>query len=155
MPIGNLTSQLFANVYLNELDHFIKEQLHVKHYLRYTDDFVVISDSESYLQGLIMPIQQFLVERLHLQLHPHKVTIRKFSQGIDFLGYVLLPHYRRVRTRTKQRIFKKLAYQQSRYRQGKISRETLDQSVQSYLGVLSHANSHKLSEKLKNAAWLD
>ncbi|KKT28163.1 MAG: Retron-type reverse transcriptase [Candidatus Yanofskybacteria bacterium GW2011_GWA2_44_10] len=150
MPIGNLTSQLFANVYMNEFDQFMKHGIHAKHYLRYTDDFVVISDSKDYLEKLIPQVNQFLKEKLGLDLHPNKVTIRKFRQGIDFLGYVILPHHQQIRTKTKKRIFKKVFRRVLEQKQGLISNETLEQSLQSYLGVLGHADSYKLSQELKN-----
>ncbi len=108
VPIGNLTSQLFANVYLHEFDQFIKHHLRVCHYVRYTDDFVVASEDETWLASLIPLIRSFLQETLRLDLHPHKIGIRKERQGIDFLGYVLLPRHRVLRTRTKRRMVKKL-----------------------------------------------
>ncbi|HEY4484365.1 MAG TPA: reverse transcriptase/maturase family protein [Candidatus Paceibacterota bacterium] len=153
VPIGNLTSQLFANVYMNEFDQFMKHDIRVKHYLRYTDDFVVVSDNKEYLGELIPLISNFLREKLALSLHPNKVTIRKFHQGIDFLGYVILPHYRQLRTKTKKRIFNKIFRRVLEKKQGLISDETLKQSLQSYLGVLGHANSYKLSQELINQFW--
>ena len=93
MPIGNLTSQLFANLYLNQFDQFVKHKLKVKHYARYTDDFVIVAQDPNYLKSLLEPIKLFLAARLKLELHPNKVEVRKCSHGIDFLGYVALPHY--------------------------------------------------------------
>ncbi|MFH1855575.1 MAG: reverse transcriptase/maturase family protein [bacterium] len=153
VPIGNLTSQLFANIYLNEFDQFIKQELNIKHYLRYTDDFIIVSENKSDLENLIAPIRSFLSDKLALELHPKKVIIRKFHQGIDFLGYVVLPHYRLLRTKTRQRIFKKIEKQVKERKEGIISQETLEQSLNSYLGVLSHADTYELEEKLKNQFW--
>jgi retron-type reverse transcriptase len=153
LPIGNLTSQLFANLYLNEFDQFVKHRLKIKHYIRYTDDFVIVAGNKFYLKNTIAPIRSFLSEKLALELNPKKVTIRKFHQGIDFLGYILLPHHRLLRTKTKQRIFRKLKKRIKEYKSGIIGRQTLEQSLQSYLGVLSHANSYKLEQKLKNQFW--
>lgn len=153
LPIGNLTSQLFANVYLNEFDQFVKNKLKVKNYLRYTDDFVIVADNKSYLENIISSISTFLHKRLCLTLHPKKITIHKFHQGIDFLGYITLPHYRLLRTKTKMRIFRKLRCRIDEYKNGKISQQTLDQSLQSYLGVLSHANAYKLRQELLNQFW--
>lgn len=107
----------------------------------------------AHLEGLIAPIGSFLAQRLALEIHPKKITIRKFSQGVDFLGYILLPHYRLVRTKTRQRIFRKFRKRISQYNAGLVTKQTLEQSLQSYLGVLSHANSYKLSERLKNQLW--
>ncbi len=153
LPIGNLTSQLFANIYLNEFDQFIKHNLGIKNYCRYTDDFVVVADNRKYLVDLVPKISNFLSAKLQLCLHPQKVSIRKFHQGIDFLGYILLPHYRVLRAKTRQRIFKKLKERTVEYKSRIISGETLEQSLQSYLGVLSHANAHELSQELKNQFW--
>lgn len=153
VPIGNLTSQLFANIYLDEFDQFIKHKLKIKHYIRYTDDFVIVAEDKLYLENLIAPIRSFLLDKLALELHPKKVTIRKFHQGIDFLGYIVLPHHRLLRIKTKQRIFRKLKKRVEEYKIGAISKQTLEQSLQSYLGVLSHADTYKLSNELKNQFW--
>lgn len=153
IPIGNLTSQLFANVYMNELDQFVKHTLRVKHYARYTDDFVIVSQDKGYLEGLLPKIESFLKERLCLELHPEKVFIRKYRQGIDFLGYVIRPHCIVPRTKTKQRIWKKLKRRVRLYKRETLSEEKLDASLWSYLGVLSHGDAHELREKLKNGYW--
>jgi len=150
LPIGNLTSQLFANLYLNEFDQFVKHKLKIKRYVRYTDDFIIVAGDKLYLENIIIPIRSFLAKELALELHPKKITISKFRQGVDFLGYILLPHYRLVRTKTKQRIFKKLKKRIKEYKSGVISEQTIEQSLQSYLGVLSHCNSFRLQEKLRN-----
>lgn len=133
IPLGNLTSQLFANVYLNELDQYVKHKLRVKYYIRYCDDFVIISDDKKYLKELFGEIDLYLKTKLRLTLHPDKIEIRKLGQGIDFLGYVVLPHYKVLRTKTKKRMF------------GKISEENLN----SYLGILKHCNGYKLGNKIK------
>ncbi|MFH0770454.1 MAG: reverse transcriptase domain-containing protein [Candidatus Peregrinibacteria bacterium] len=153
IPIGNLTSQLFANIYLNEFDQFIKHTLHIKHFVRYTDDFVVVAGTQEELQTTLASIGSFLKERLHLDLHPHKVTIRKYRQGIDFLGYVLLPHHRVLRTKTKQRMLRKLTKRIENCKAGQLPPESVEQSLQSYLGVLSHANCYRLSQDLQNQCW--
>jgi len=132
LPIGNLTSQLFANIYLNELDQFLKHQLKIKYYLRYCDDFVILDKDLEVFRTLIRQINNFLNEELKLGLHPNKVIIRKLKQGIDFLGYVILPHYRTLRTKTKKRMYKRIN----------------SQNLSSYLGLLKHCNSFKLRENL-------
>jgi hypothetical protein len=153
LPIGNLTSQLFANVYMNEFDQFVKHEMKVKHYARYTDDFVVVSRDKKFLEGLIEPFQKFIGNRLKLSLHPKKISIRDVGQGIDYLGYVILPHYRLLRSKTKHRIFRKLKARVRQYRQGQLDEQTLSQSLQSYLGALSHAHAYQLSQDLKNQYW--
>ena len=154
VPIGNLTSQIFANIYMGEFDQFMKQTLKVKRYGRYTDDFVIVSRDKAYLESLIEPIKQFLGEKLKLDLHPDKVTIRRNSQGIDFLGYVSLPGFRLMRDRTKRRIIHKLKGRIHEFKSGFISREVLDQSFRSYLGVFSHVDTYDFSERLKNQYWL-
>lgn len=153
LPIGNLTSQLFANIYLNELDQFVKHKLRIEYYARYTDDFVVVAQDKIDLQNLILKIDSFLKNKLDLELHPGKITTRKLHQGADFLGYIILPHYRLLRSKTRKRIFKKLGMRTKEYKNNKINEQTLNQSLQSYLGVLSHANTYKLSQELKNQFW--
>lgn len=153
VPIGNLTSQLFANVYMNEFDQFVKHTLKVKYYFRYTDDFVIVSNTEGYLRELIVPISKFLQERLALSLHPNKISVRKLRQGIDFLGFIVLPHHRELRAKTKRRIRGKLRRRIREHKAGSISYQTVEQSLQSYLGVLSHANAYTLSEQIKNQFW--
>lgn len=108
LPLGNVTSQLFANIYLNELDQFIKHKLGIKFYLRYCDDFIVLNENKEYLETLVVLIDKFLYDNLKLNLHPDKIEIRKYYQGIDFLGYVILPYCRVLRTKTKRRMIKKI-----------------------------------------------
>ena len=153
IPIGNLTSQLFANVYLNEFDQFIKQRLKIKHYIRYTDDFVIVSKSYKELEDYLELIRSFLKEKLHLHLHPHKVSVRKYKQGIDFLGYVLLPHHRVLRTKTKRRMYRRLRESVIMHKAGILTEERVESSLQSYLGVLCHADSHDEQEELLNRYW--
>jgi retron-type reverse transcriptase len=148
IPLGNLTSQHFANIYLNPFDKFIKHKLKAKYYIRYTDDFVILDTNRDYLEKIINLIEEFLNDNLKLSLHPNKIIIRKHHQGIDFLGYVSLPHCRILRTKTKIRMFKKIKSKIEDFKNGKISEESLNQTIQSYLGVLSHCNSYKLKKKL-------
>jgi retron-type reverse transcriptase len=155
VPIGNLTSQLFANVYMNEFDQFVRHVLKVKNYARYTDDFVVVSDDENYLEKLLPPIQSFLKEKLKLELHPGKVFIRKYHRGVDFLGYVALPHRIALRTKTKKRMMWKLRDKMAEYKNGAVGEATLLATFQSYLGVLSHADTHRLAENSKNKFWFE
>ena len=145
IPLGNLTSQVFANIYLNTLDQFVKQKLKVKYYVRYADDFLLLSDSKEHLHNLISPIKAFLQNELKLEFHPNKIIFRKLDWGIDFLGYIVLPHYRLPRTKTKRRILEKI--------KEKIDLPIFEKSLQSYLGYLSHANTFKLSQRLKNQVW--
>lgn len=153
LPIGNLTSQLFANVYMNEFDQFMKKELKIKNYVRYTDDFVVVSADESLLKDLIPKIQEFLHNHLDLELHPSKVTIGKYRRGIDFLGYVSFPHYRTLRKRTEKRMLRKLDEKIEMFKHEEITEGRLKQTLQSYLGVLSHATARRLSQDFSNRIW--
>ncbi len=153
LPIGNLTSQIFANIYMNEFDQFVKRELKIKYYARYTDDFIILSHDESELNPLLHRIEDFLKSRLKLSLHPEKIFIRKDHQGIDFLGYVSFPHHKLLRTKTKHRMIRKLKKKIKDCKSGTITEEELDQSLQSFLGVLSHANTDKLRKNLVNHVW--
>ena len=145
LPIGNLTSQLFANLYLNEFDHFVKEKWRGEYYIPYTDDFVILHENPIALASLLPVMRAYSCERLALELHSKKIELRKLRQGIDFIGYVVLPHYRVLRTSTKRRMWKKLLPWDG---------DSFD-SVESYLGMLKHCNSHKLSKELREATNYD
>ncbi len=138
---------------MNEFDQFVKHELKIKWYMRYTDDFAIISTNIEYLKDLLHTLQKFLFAKLRLELHPRKIEIRKLNQGIDFLGYVIFPHHKILRAKTRKRIFKKINRGIKDFRKNEKSKESLEQSLQSYLGVISHSNGHKLSQKLKNEYW--
>jgi retron-type reverse transcriptase len=138
LPLGNVTSQLFANVYMNVFDQFMKHHLKTEYYIRYCDDFLIVSQKREFLELLIPKISEFLEQKLKLKLHPKKVEIRKVSQGIDFLGYVILPHYQVLRTSTKKRILRRVKQNLSKG------------SRCSYLGVISHCKGYKISKLLVN-----
>lgn len=144
IPLGNLTSQVFANIYLHALDIFVKHRLRVESYIRYADDFVFVSSRKEELESYIAPLGQFLHQTLKLTLHPRKVEIRRLDWGIDFLGYIVLPHYLLPRTKTKRRLLRKI-------REG-LRGEQSHQMIQSYLGYLSHANAYKLQTLIRNVS---
>jgi hypothetical protein len=151
VPIGNVTSQIFTNIYLNELDRFVKQDLRVKFYGRFSDDFVLVSSRRSDLLVWRARIEEFLNARLQLSLHPHKVSIRPLRQGIDFLGYVLLPHHRGVRSSTRRRMFRRLQQKAVEAFKGKEANDALARSLASYLGLLSHANTFELRRMIENS----
>ncbi|MBI5221934.1 MAG: group II intron reverse transcriptase domain-containing protein [Candidatus Magasanikbacteria bacterium] len=155
LPLGNVTSQLFANVYLNELDQFVKHELKAKYYIRYCDDFIILHNDRKWLEEQVPKINDFSQNKLSLALHPDKVSIKKYNQGIDFLGYIILPHHIVLRMKTKQRMVRKLKQRQALLRAGAITRESFDQSLQSYLGVLKHCKGYNLGTKLMNEVWLN
>ncbi len=99
MPLGNLTSQFFANIYLNELDYFVKHNLKAKYYIRYVDDFVILHESKEQLEIWRKEIENFLKEKLKLDLHPDKNKIHSLSRGVDFVGFRNFFHFRLLRKR--------------------------------------------------------
>jgi len=153
VPIGNLTSQIFANIYMNEFDQFMKHELKVEHYARYTDDFIIVSTDKAYLESLLPPMEDFLRSKLFLELHPKKVILRKHHRGIDFLGYVILPEHIKMRTKTKRKIPRKLRESVRLYKNGEITELTLKSSLHSYMGVLSHADAYAFGQEVRNKFW--
>ena len=143
-----MTSQIFANIFLDKFDWFIKKQLRIRHYFRYVDDFAIVDPNSEYLKDIVNLIENFLNTNLDLKLHPQKTEIRKFGQGIDFLGYVILPYYITLRTKTKKRMFRKIKFNKEKLDQGLMTKESFNQSLQSYYGILMHCSSHKLKRKL-------
>lgn len=137
LPLGNLTSQLLVNVYMNELDQFVKHRLKAKHYIRYADDFVIMSEDRNWLLSILPQMRTFLREHLALELHPQKVSIETVASGVDFLGWVHFPEHRVLRTVAKRRMF-------ARIRRKNAKEET----VQSYLGLISHGNAQKLRAQI-------
>lgn len=136
LPLGNLTSQLLVNIYMHEFDMFVKQELRVKYYIRYADDFAILSDDKTYLETMLSRIGDFLTDRLKLSLHEHKVYIKTFASGVDFLGWTHFQHHRKLRTTTKRKIIKKM--------KGYPKPET----VNSYLGLLDHGNTYKIQKRL-------
>lgn len=147
IPLGNITSQLFANVYLDELDKYIKQELEIKYYIRYCDDFLILDVDKEHLKFLTRKVGDYLGKKLKLSLHPNKVIIRKYRQGIDFLGYIVFPYHRVLRVKTKKRMIRNIQHKLSYYNQRVITKNSFNQTVQSYLGVLKHCNSHKIKNK--------
>ena len=151
LPLGNVTSQLFANIYLNELDQFIKHELKCRFYIRYCDDFLILNKDKAYVSNLIPEISDFLIDKLKLNLHPGKVRIKKLTEGVDFLGYVTLSHHVVFRTKTKKRMFRRINSAINDFKQSGITEEQLTQVIQSYFGLLTHCNSHKLQGEIKSS----
>lgn len=137
IPLGNVTSQLFINIYLNELDQFVKHALQERFYIRYADDFVLFSHDRDHLEKLIDPMRQFLQQHLRLAIHEDKQFLCTVASGVDFLGWVHFPDHRVLRTATKRRMFRKLCEHPD-------NRAMLD----SYLGLLSHGNCFIIKDTL-------
>lgn len=137
LPLGNLTSQLLVNIYMNEFDQYVKRDLKAKYYIRYADDFVVLAQDRKYVEMLLLHMRQFLEEKLALTLHPHKVSIKTIASGIDFLGWQHFPTHRTLRTVTKRRMLKKLK-----------EAEVTEATRQSYGGLLKHGNTYKIQNMI-------
>lgn len=147
IPIGNLLSQLFANVYLDWLDKYVKHTLKVDYYIRYMDDFVILSKDKKELHRLRKEIEIFLDDYLALELN-NKTAVRPISLGIDFMGYVIWPTHRLLRKSTKKKMKRRLKSLTKKYSQGKVGLEEVNASIQSYLGILKHCCSYNLKNKL-------
>jgi len=153
LPIGNLTSQLFGNVYLNDFDHFVKRKLRCRYYGRYVDDFVIVHQDKKYLTSVISIVREYLCDTVSLELHPKKIYLQHFSRGMDFCGVIIKPYRMYIRNKTKGNFYKKINYwiavlQKNHYI---FSKEILDQflaSVNSYLGNMKQYNTYKLRKKI-------
>jgi RNA-directed DNA polymerase len=150
LPLGNLTSQLLVNIYMNEFDQFMKREIKVRYYIRYADDFVIIHNDRVYLENLIFKISKFLGERLKLSLHPNKVFIKTYDSGVDYLGYVSFPNYSVIRTKTKKRMLNRLRQKNNQLNNGQITNKAYKRSEQSYLGILTHCKGYKLKQEVYN-----
>ena len=144
MPLGNLTSQFFANVYLNELDYFVKHKLKAKFYIRYVDDFVVLHESKEQLEIWKKEINKFLHEKLKIELHPDKSRIILLSRDIDFVGFRTFYYFRLLRKRNIKNMISKV----ERYKKGKISKEKLLERFQGWNAYAKWADSLKLRRKI-------
>jgi len=147
LPIGNLTSQFFANVYLNELDHFVKEELCFCRYLRYVDDFIILDEDYNKLEKAEKTIEGFLFEKLKLLISKDKVFIKPVSSGIDFLGYFIKPTHTLVRRKVVRR-FKRKMYDNMDREDGFYPIE-FSSVIISYFGHFKYANSYNLIQKIK------
>lgn len=142
LPLGNLTSQLFANVYMNVFDQWVKHYLKAQHYIRYADDFVLLSHDKKLLEQRILQIEEFLTEQLHLSVHPDKIIFKTLASGIDFLGWTHFTDHRIVRRATRRRML------------ARVKNAPTPESVQSYLGLLQHGNAEKARRELLHWYWL-
>ena len=147
LPIGNLTSQMFANLYLNELDQYCKHKLRIHYYIRYMDDVIILHNNKKELETMKRCIEDFLKEHLNLQLNK-KTCIRPVTMGVEFVGFRIWSTHRKLRKKTAKKMKKRLKYVFNAYEVGEIDKETLDRSVASYRGILKHFNSYGLRKSL-------
>ncbi len=148
MPLGNLTSQFFANVYLNELDQFVKHSLHAKHYIRYVDDFVIFHNSPKILELYKESIDHFLKTRLDLHLHPDKSKIIPMHQGVSFLGFTIYPHHKRIKKKNIIKFERKLASLAKTQTKNLSCRDKAVESFQGWIAYANHANMYKYKRSL-------
>ncbi len=147
LPIGNLTSQFFANIYLNGLDHYVKQQLRCKGYVRYVDDFVLFGDDKQQLWSDFKKVGRYL-ESVRLQLHPHKSMVYPVNKGVIFLGHKLFPNFRLLRKENVVRFRRRLKWMRTQYFQGKLSSEAIRASVGGWVAHASFSNTYRLRAKI-------
>lgn len=147
IPIGNLTSQFFANIYLNGFDHFIKEKLKIKKYVRYVDDFALFGNDHKFLTLARQEIEEYLIN-LRLKIHPIKSQLFKTQHGASFLGFRVFPDRIRVKNDNLRRGRKRIRSLQTDYSQGKIELEQVEQSMQSWFAHLAHGDTWLLRQKI-------
>jgi len=133
IPLGNVTSQLFINIYLHELDEFVKLKLKAKYYIRYADDFVILENDKSILETYKVEIKKFLSDTLKFELKAQNRQVQTLSSGVTFLGTTFFPKHRIISKSNKRRFYEKVC----------------ENNLHSYLGFLQHVHGFKLEEKLK------
>lgn len=148
LPIGNLTSQFLANVYLDPFDHFVKEELGERHYIRYMDDFIIFSREKEPLKGLRFELEKFLRERLNLRLKEKALLINQRLHGLSFLGARIFPNLIRIKRESLKRCMKKLRQRMNEREQGKVSDERFKRSLDSIMGHISFFNCEELKRDI-------
>ncbi len=148
LPIGNLTSQLFGNVYLNDFDHFVKKKLKCRWYGRYVDDMVFVSEDKEFLKNIIPKIGSYLEKNLGLSLHPKKIYLQSCEHGLKFLGTIIKPHRIYIGARVKQNFYQTIR---------KMAKDKIDKKAgfdpavfNSYLGLMKKYQTYNLRRKMLN-----
>lgn len=147
MPIGNLTSQMFANLYLNELDQYVKHKLRLHYYIRYMDDVIILHHDKRYLGEVKGLVEAFVNEKLNLHLN-NKTTIRPTSMGIDFVGFRIWATHRKLKKKTARKIKMRIKHIAKGVDEGRISKETMKRSIASYKGTLKHCSSYGFRQSM-------
>jgi retron-type reverse transcriptase len=148
MPLGNLTSQFFANVYLNELDQYVKHNLRVRYYIRYVDDFVILHRSREALEYYKEEIGEFLSKQLELQIHPDKSRIFPLYQGTDFLGLKIFAHHKIIQRKNIRKFQKKLQKLCEKYDAEKIQYDRIYDLLEGWCAYTKNANMHKTRKEI-------
>ncbi|MEK6951905.1 MAG: RNA-directed DNA polymerase [Nanoarchaeota archaeon] len=147
MPLGNMTSQFFANIYLNDLDHFIKHKLKIKYYLRYVDDFVILHKNKNILEEYKEKISRYL-KNLKLELHPDKSKIFSLYKGTDLLGFRVFYHYKLLRKRNIKQFYKKLEKFKEMYEDKSLDYDQIVLSIQGWFAYVGWANTYTLRKEI-------
>jgi RNA-directed DNA polymerase len=151
LPIGNLTSQIFANFYMNSFDHYIKSKLGTRYYGRYVDDFIIVHKEKDYLTSLIPVIKEYLNADLQLTLHPNKIYLEHYRKGVQFLGVVIKPGRTYIASRTAGNFKAAIEKQNNIARMGKPSitqQSTFLSTMNSYLGIMKHYNTYWVRKEM-------
>ncbi len=148
MPLGSHTSQFFANIYLNELDQFVKHILKVKYYIRYVDDFIILSNSSKELEEYKEKINVFLKEKLKLELHPDKSKVLNIKRGIPFLGFRIFFHYRIPRKANIRKFQNKLKELKELYKESQLNREQVIEYLEGWMAYAKQGNTYKYRRNL-------
>ena len=155
LPIGNLTSQFWANIYLGELDTFVKHTLRCHFYIRYVDDFLIFGDDKAELHRVRVQVSQFL-ERLRLRLHPRKQRVYPVNTGVNFVGFVSFPQRRKIRRDSVRRLSARLKRFRREYAAGAITLQQVERSLQSWIAHSQYADSFRLRAKIiSRCVWQD
>lgn len=159
LAVGSLLNQMLANVNQNEVDHFCKRQLKIHYYVRYMDDIVILSDDRAQLLEWRRQIEDFMAERLKLELNPKKTFIQPIFHGIDFCQYRIYPNHIRLKKATALRMKRNLKRIQRLYAEGEIDLERAQRTVTSYMGLMSHCDSYQLRKTIfgeyGDTEWVD
>ena len=147
LPIGNYTSQLFANVYLNEMDQYIKHKLKCKYYFRYMDDGVILIKTKEEAKEILEKIKTFLEEKLKLELNS-KTQIFKNKQGVNFCGYKINEYRLKIRDKGKRKLKKKIKELKYKITQGEITSKEAKKYLAGHMGYIKIANTYNLEKKL-------
>jgi RNA-directed DNA polymerase len=154
LPIGNLTSQIFANFYMNAFDHFMKKELGIRYYGRYVDDFIIVHPSKEHLKSLLPVISNYLNDELKLKLHPKKIYLQHYTKGVKFLGAVIKPNRIYIANRTKGNFYNAIQKHNQvievSHKASRDDQNTLLSSLNSYLGIMKHYKTYKLRKRMLN-----
>jgi len=151
LPIGNLTSQVFANFYMDSFDHFVKHDSKIRYYGRYVDDFVIVHEDKEYLKTLITKLSVFLQSTLQVTIHPKKIYLQHYSKGVKFLGTIILPNRIYIADRTKGNFYNAIEKENQIARDHKPTKEeqqAFQSSMNSSLGIMKHYKTYKLRKEM-------